>query len=890
VFIITEEEYIEHYGTPRHSGRYPWGSGGNEVNTRNPVTLDSIQDLKRQGLSEKEIAEGFGMTIAELRQENSIARSAKRASDIAMAQRLQDKGASTNAIAKRMGIPEPTARNLLKPGAADRANVIASTAASLKSQVDNYGMLDVGKGVENYMGVTSTRLNTALRALQKEGYVVHPVNTRQVATGKDTRTKVLAKPGVTQKEVWENQDKIRYPNEYSDDGGRTYSKPQPPLSINPKRVDVIYGSQGGREADGTIYARPGVKDVSLGGGQYAQVRIQVGDGHYLKGMAVYKDGLPDGIDLQFNTAKADTGNKLDAMKPLKDDPDLPFGSIVRQIHDKPGSPDSKVSSVMNIVNEEGDWEKWSRSLSSQMLSKQSPKLAKEQLDMTYERREYNHKAINELTNSTVRKKLLLDFAGATDSEAVHLQAAAMPGQAVKVLLPVSSLKPSEVYTGGTFKDGEIVVLIRHPHGGTFEIPQLVVNNKNAEARRLLGTNAKTAIGINHEVAKRLSGADFDGDTVLIIPNRQGRITTTSPLEGLKDFDPVASYPGYPGMKVMGNTDTQMGEISNLITDMTIKGASHDEIARAVKHSMVVIDAEKKELNYKLSYNDNNIKQLKEKYLRQPSGKGGAATLISRSRSKEWVPERKPRPQSEGGPIDKKTGELVYVPTNRPNWKTGAPRQTKVTRLGEATDAFTLSSGTPIEGLYATHSNKLKALANRARLDAIKTPPSKYSPSANKTYSKEVASLDSKLALAQSNAPLERRAQRSANATIKLKKSFNPEMDKDTYTKVKYQALEEARRRVGASKHKIAISNDEWDAIQAGAISDSKLSQILTHADMDRVRELATPKTQILMTANMKNRATSMYELGFTRAEVAAQLGVSLSTLDAAVSVGNKGDS
>ena len=180
MFIITEEEYIEHYGTPRHSGRYPWGSGGNEVNTRNPVTLDSIQDLKRQGLSEKEIAEGFGMTIAELRQENSIARSAKRASDIAMAQRLQDKGASTNAIAKRMGIPEPTARNLLKPGAADRANVIASTAASLKSQVDNYGMLDVGKGVENYMGVTSTRLNTALRALQKEGYVVHPVNTRQV--------------------------------------------------------------------------------------------------------------------------------------------------------------------------------------------------------------------------------------------------------------------------------------------------------------------------------------------------------------------------------------------------------------------------------------------------------------------------------------------------------------------------------------------------------------------------------------------------------------------------------------------------------------------------------------------------------------------------------------
>lgn len=902
MFVITEEDWLAHYGTPRHSGRYPWGSGGNEVNTRNPITLDAIQDLKRQGLSEKEIAEGFGMTIAEVRQEQSIARNAKRASDIAMAQRLHDKGMSTNAIANRMGIPEPTARNLLKPGAADRANVIASTAASLKSQVDTHaandpdgqGMLDVGKGVENYMGVTQTRLSTAVRMLQKEGYGLHPVNTPQLGTGKDTRSKILTTPGVTQKDVWANQHKIHYPNEYSDDGGRSYSKPKPPLSIDPKRVGVIYADQGGKEADGVIYARPGVKDVSLGGNQYAQVRIQVGDGHYLKGMAVYKDGLPSGIDLQFNTSKHDTGNKLDVMKPLKTDPsgkvdpDLPFGSIVRQIHDKPGSNDSKPTSVMNIVNDEGDWEKWSRSLSSQMLSKQSPKLAKEQLDMTYERAETNYKTINNLTNPTVRKKLLLDFAGATDSEAVHLKAAAMPGQAVKVLLPLSSLSPAHVYAPG-FNDGDVVVLIRHPHGGTFEIPQLVVNNSNAEGRRLLGPLSKTAIGINHEVAKRLSGADFDGDTVLAIPNRQGRITVTSALEGLKDFDPHASYPSYPGMKPMRNTDTEMGMISNLITDMTIKQASHEEITRAIKHSMVVIDAEKHNLDYRRSYNDNNIKQLKEKYQRQPGGKSGASTLISRSRSEIRVPERKLRPQSQGGPIDKKTGALVYVPTNRPNWKTGTPRQTKVTRLGEATDALTLSSGTPMERLYAVHSNKLKALANRARLDAIKTPPSKYSSSAHATYSKEVASLDSKLALAKSNAPLERKAQRVANATVKLKKSYNPEMDKETYTKVKYQALEEARNRTGAKKHQIVISNAEWDAIQAGAISDSKLSEILTHADMDKVHELARPKQEVLMTANMKNRATSMYELGFTRAQVAAQLGVSLSTLDAAVSVGNKGD-
>jgi len=885
--IISEEDYLAHYGTPRHSGRYPWGSGGNETDTRNPVLLDEITSLKAEGKSEKEIAEGFGMTISELRAEKSITRNAKRASDIITVTRLKEKGYSTNNISKRTGIPEPTVRNLLRPGELEKATIIESTANMIRSQVDQYGFTDIGKGNENRLGVTSTRLDSAVKMLVKEGYKVHPLNTPQVATGKDTKTKVIGPPGSTQKEAWLNQDKIHLINNYSDDGGKTYASPLPPLAINPKRVDIIYADQGGKEADGVIYVRPGVEDIKLGGSQYAQVRIKVGDSHYLKGMAVYKEDLPDGVDLQFNTSKQNTGNKFDAMKGLKDDPDLPFGSIVRQIQDKPGSPDAKVISVMNIVNDEGDWEKWSRTLSSQMLSKQSPRLAKEQLDMTYERRENNYNAINNLTNPTVRKKLLLDFAGATDTASVHLKAASMPGQAVRVLLPLPSLSPTQVYAPG-FQNGERVALIRHPHGGTFEIPDLIVNNRNAEGKRLL-KDGKVAIGINHEVAKRLSGADFDGDTVLVIPNRQGRIVITPALEALKNFDPHTAYPKYPGMKVMSNTETEMGMISNLITDMTIKNASHEEIARAVKHSMVVIDAENHELNHKASYNDNNIKQLKQKYQTQPSGKGGASTLISRARAEVRIPERKERTQAKGGPINKETGALEWEPTNRPSWKTGKPRMTVSTMLGEATDAHTLSSGTIMERYYADHSNKLKALANRARLDAINTPPTKYSASAKKTYSTEADSLASKLATAKSNAPLERHAQRIANSQINLKKKFNPEMDKETYNKIKYQALEEARRRTGADKIKIEITDSEWDAIQAGAISDSMLNEILTHADMKRVRELAMPKGPILMTSSMQSRANSMFALGFTRAEVAEQLGVSVSTLDASVSVGEKGE-
>jgi hypothetical protein len=876
VSIIDEEDYLAHYGILRRSGRYPWGSGEDE-NTRNRIFMQEVKRLRNEGLTDTEIARGFKCSTTELRADISYAKNANRQADIAMAQRLKDKGYSTNAIANRMKIPESTARNLLKPGEADKADVLSATSSMLKAEVDQKGFLDVGKGVENYVGVSATRLETAVGMLRAEGYELHEVKVKQLGTGHETRMKVLTPPGTTQKEVWLNRDKIQQITNYSDDGGRHYAKIHTPLSVDQKRLDIRYAEDGGAQADGVVFVRPGISDISLGGAKYAQVRIQIGDKHYIKGMAIYKDDLPNGIDLQFNTNKSNTGTKTDVLKKLSDDPSLPFGSIVRQIVEHPGTPHERVTSAMNIVNDEGTWETWSRTLSSQMLSKQSPALAKSQLDMTYDRRLREYDEIKNLTNQTVRKRLLNDFADGTDSASVHLKAAALPGQTVKVILPIKSMSPTEVYAPG-YSNGDRVVLIRHPHGGTFEIPELTVNNRQHEAKRLLG-DARDAIGIHHEVASRLSGADFDGDTVLVIPNRQGRIKTSPALEALKGFDPAASYPAYEGMKPMKNTQTEMGKISNLITDMTIQGASHDEIARAVKHSMVVIDAENHNLNYRLSYNDNNIKQLKEKYQRQPGGGTGAATLISRAKSEVRVPERKERSQAKGGPVNKRTGARETEPTGRVHWKTGRPITTRSTRLAEATDAHTLSSGTPMERLYATHSNNLKRLANEARLTALNTPASKWSPSAKKAYVNEVDSLDSKLAVAKKNAPLERQAQLIANSIVRTKRDYNPNMDKETQKKIEFQALEEARIRTGAGKQRITITDKEWDAIQAGAISDSKLTEILNHADMHVVRELATPKTSVLMTSPMTNRAKSMLAAGYTRAEVASQLGVSLSTLD-----------
>jgi DNA-binding CsgD family transcriptional regulator len=873
--IIDVEDYLEHYGTPRHSGRYPWGSGGDDKGQRNRDFLNYVADLKSQGMSEIEVARGLGLSIKQLRDAKSIAKNAQKAQDIAQAERLRAKGMSNVAIGAQMGINESSVRALLAPGVKDRAAVLESTSNMLKEQVAKKGYIDIGTGVELYsrVGVSRTKFNTAVSLLEEQGYKKYYVKVEQLGTGKQTTVTVLAAPGTTYSELYRNRDNIKQIEDFSTDGGRTFLGIRKPVNVSSKRVQVKYADDGGAEADGVIYVRPGKKDLSLGSSRYAQVRIAIDGTHYAKGVAVYRDDLPDGIDLVVNTNKDRTGNKLDALKQLKNDPDNPFGAVISRQH-----------GAMNIINEEGDWEKWSKTLSSQVLSKQSPKLAKDQLDIAYQGKRNELDGITKLNNPAVRKKLLDAYADDADSAAVHLKAAQLPRQASHVIIPINSLKDTEVYAPN-YDDGERVVLIRYPHAGIFEIPELTVNNKHPAARKALGTNTRDAIGINSKVASRLSGADFDGDTVLVIPNNQGKIKTAKALEGLKDFDPVRAYPAYPGMKPISprTKQVEMGVVSNLITDMTIRGANPTELARAVRHSMVVIDAEKHNLNYKQSAINNGITQLKQKYQKLPGDvkAGGASTLISRAGSEIRVADRKPRPASEGGPIDRATGKRVFVPTGEmvPDGKGGfKPKTFSSTKLAETDDAHTLSSGTPIEKIYADHSNRLKQLANDARRISANTKSIQTSSSAKAAYSKEVASLDSKLRIAQKNAPLERQAQILANTVYRTKLRENPDMDPSDKKKIRSQALTEARLRTGARKEQIEISDDEWAAIQAGAISNNKLINILNNANLDRVKQLATPKTEVLMTSAKTRHAQALLDAGYTQAEVARKLGVSVTTL------------
>lgn len=864
-------DILKHYGTPRHSGRYPWGSGENPYQS-DMSFLGYTDALRKEGFSEKEIANHVNLSIAELRAKRSIARDEKRNADILTATKLKDKGYSNVAIGKKMGINESSVRALLNPVLKERANITNATVNMLKENIKNKKYIDIGVGVENHIGISRTRLKTAVSKLKEEGYTVHYIKVTQLGTGKHTTVMVLAGPDVPYREVYQNRDKIGLVNDYTEDKGRSYLGLEPVRNINSNRIHVRYKEDGGADKDGVIEIRRGVDDLSLDKAKYAQVRIAVDDTHYLKGMAVYSDNMPPGVDIIFNTNKSNTGNKLDAMKDMKDDVDNPFGSTIRQKHyfDKDGV---KHVSALNIVNDEGDWAKWSKNLSSQMLSKQAPALAKRQLELTYDIKKEEFSEIIGLTNPAIKKRLLNAFADDCDASAGELKASALPRTANHVILPFPDMKENEIYAPN-YRDGERVALIRHPHGGIFEIPQLTVNNKNPQAKSII-KNAKDAVGIHPKVAERLSGADFDGDTVLVIPNTKGFIKSSSPLQGLINFDPREAYPKYEGMPRMTPTIKafQMGSVSNLITDMTIKGANQDEIAKAVRHSMVVIDAENHHLNYEQSYINNGIAGLKKKY--QGRATAGASTIISRASS-----QARPLHRVELTP-DPITGERRYRYTGETTiTKTGkvVPRTVRSTKMFETPDAFTLSSGTPIESIYASHANKLKALANESRRISLNLKSTPYSPSAKKAYAVEVNSLNSKLNIAKMNKPMERKAQLLANKVVSMKRQANPGMDADDIKKIRGQALTEARVRIGAKKQEIAITSREWEAIQAGAISTNKLNQILSNTNLDDVKKYATPRTSTSLTPAKISKVKSMLSSGYTQSEIADALGVSTSTI------------
>lgn len=912
-----DKTYLSHYGTPHqgatpHSGRYPWGSG--EAGTHRASDFRAFAYEYRRKINpdtgkkytDTEIARAWGISSTEARKLLSVDRNAERAANISTAVRLRDSGMSPTAIAEQMGQPVSTVNSWLNPVMLERATSNQTIANTLKEHLETKPYLDITKGVHAQLGVSETKLKNAVKLLEDEGYKVQTIKVEQ-ATNKNKKTtiQVLTKDDVEWSEVWENRDQIRSPlGTWSEDNGRTMRNIDPPVSVDSKRIAVRYAEDGGTKKDGVIELRPGVEDISLGQNHYAQVRIAVDDTHYLKGMAIYSDKIPEGYDILVNSNKsrgtpicgADSEHSVaKTMKKSKEtgeiDEDNPFGSTIRQF-DYVGKDGQMHQSAINLVNTDEDWGKWNRTLSSQVLSKQQPALAKRQLDLVYQEKKDQFDEILNYPNDTIRKKLLQDLADDCDSAAVNLKAAALPRQETKVILPLENIKDSEVYAP-TYKNGEEVVLIRYPHQGVFEMPRLIVNNNNKEGKTVIG-NAERAIGINSKVAEQLSGADFDGDTVTVIPTNGQNIKTAKRLEALKDWNYREIYKAYDGMPEVGkpkadggdgfNTQQQMGRISNLVTDMTIQGAPMSEIARATQHSMVIIDAEKHQLNWKQSEIDQGIAQLRERY--QGKRSGGASTLISRAKGEQRVEARQDRYD-----IDPETGKKIFRKARDASWvdkETGEvhTRTELSTKMYETDDAYSLvsrdASGatTKIESVYADHANRLKALGNEVRKVLLGIPNGKQNTSAKEQYAEEVQSLEDKLRLAERNAPNERLAQAAASKYIEGVKKTR-DLSKDDEKKLRSQVIEATRGKAGAlrrEERKITTTDREWAAIVAGALSIEKVNKILTYMDKEEILSRTIPRESAGISAAKKSRAKALLNAGFTWAEVADAVGVSESTL------------
>lgn len=959
---------LEHYGMPRRSGRYPWGSGEDPYQHGSRDFLGRIEELKKQGWVEtpENIKKEFGLTTTQYRAQKSIAKDERRMLKVEMAKRLRDKeGMGASEIARQMSerfgehINESSVRSFLNEKSEARTTQARNTADFLKKQIEEKGMIDVGSGVNIQLNISNEVMKKSLALLEAEGYPVlggrvpQPGNPNQMTTlkvicPKDTPYRIDEKGRKVSSAVYDYENIHSIDDYITRDGGESYEKKFTyPTSLDSKRLQICYKEDGGADNDGLVEIRRGVKDLSLGESLFSQVRILVDGTHYIKGMAVYSDDLPSGVDVRFNTNKAKGTPMTKVLKEIKDDPENPFGSAIKDsklggqywYDPKTGervssnAPGAKLG-LINKRADEGDWGEWKNAVPAQFLSKQPLQLAKKQLNLAATDKLMEYEDICSLTNPTVKKVLLNKFADECDSAAVHLKAAALPRQRYHVIIPNNTLKDNEVYAPG-YKDGEQLALIRYPHGGTFEIPICTVNNKNALGKKRIGTTTLDAICINSKVAARLSGADFDGDTVMCIPTNDPlgkvKIKSTNPLKGLEGFDPKDAYGGEERKgsdgkihyyrngkeyKIMSeeNKQMQMGIVSNLITDMTLLGAGPDELARAVRHSMVVIDAPKHKLDYRQSEIDNGISALKKEYQ-----SGGASTLISRSKSPLDVDKRKGSPQinmpdkkwydpnkPEGSLIWKKDENATYTVT-KTNKRTGEVttitknRTQKSTKMAETDDARTLISdaGTDMEIAYASYANQMKSLANQARKEMMTTGKIKYSSSAKDTYIEEVKSLKSKLNTSLKNAPKERQALLKTNAEInkrlndikdELRKEYpnatNSDLTKMAKKKMDVgktgtKALNKYREEVGSISRKdrsIKITDKEWEAIQAGAVSENILMQILNNTDIDDIRQRATPKSSNTLSQSKINAIKAMSDSNYTLAQIADKTHLSTATI------------
>ena len=77
---------------------------------------------------------------------------------------------------------------------------------------------------------------------------------------------------------------------------------------------------------------------------------------------------------------------------------------------------------------------------------------------------------------------------------------------------------------------------------------------------------------------------------------------------------------------------------------------------------------------------------------------------------------------------------------------------------------------------------------------------------------------------------------------------------------------------------IKITDREWEAIQAGAISENKLKQILDNTDTDSLRERAMPRASTVLSQAKINKIKAMSNSNYSLSDIAKACGCSTSTV------------
>ena len=1027
--IDIADDYIMHIGVGpddnppgRGSGRYAKGSGKNPYqHGEDFFTREARIKAEHPGITRPELADLMGIYNKHHQPSTTeydrIRKAAVQNRDNARrfeAIDMFNQGLTRKEIGERLGVADTTIGNWIREGEDSKKLIPTRTSKLLKDYVDKNKYVDISVGTYTaFPGVTSGNFETAVAMLEAEGYHRHQVTIKSEATGKDLKYDCLIPPDYTFGDLMEHKFDIVNPaaalHVISPEGELSSLgiKGGKPTSIDVSRIQVDYDSP----KDGAIELRRGVDDISLGGKSYAQVRIAVDDSHYIKGMAYYRDDMPPGIDIIVCSNKKegtpllvkddpDAKQVLKPMKTIKDkngnvigvDWDNPFGASISQkseimgtVHDYYDKDGNLKRSAINVVKEEGDWDAYTKRISSQYWAKQPVETATRQLSLSVDQKKVDLESIRAIENPTVRKHFLAEFAEDCESAAVHLYAAPFKNQSTKVLLPCPELKDNEAYIPG-LADGTKVALVRYPFAGSFESPLLTVRNTGSPAQKIAPLTSKDVCCLNKHRLDQLSGADCDGDVVTVIPVDDTVKVNTMPdtLDGLKGFDTKSAFPKYDGMKPMSHRThgTEMGKTTNLIMDMFIKNAPIKEIEPVVRHSMVVVDAEKHVLNWKASEQASHILELKHIYQDNGDGHTGASTIITKAKSPKSVPERKEwrltknsidefgnkkydytdrtsttarlnlsdvvlssgkhvklsydsdernfytlsnerdpdtnkrikkyvnydelpanlkgvRFNSDGRVYinkDKRTGKefylrtdeesgksvRVYVTDNDITRKKEKPVMVDSTKMEEATDAYELTSGGskrnpgyPIEAVAAKFANEMKDLARTARLEWARTPEQDYNPAAAKKYAKQVESVMANLAKAEASSPLERQARRMAANTLAIKKYENPGMTKEQRKKIEGQALTAARTRLNSTKKRIPISDEEYEAIKAGAFHKSTLRKILANTDADSLRAQATPRTKKALSNANRAAIKRLMAAGLVeRSDIARMFGIS----------------